>query len=163
MFRQMRRANQQLSQQECEEILIRASSGVLSVSGDDGYPYGVPLSYVYDRDNNAIYFHCAKAGHKLDAIRRNDKASLCVIAKDDVVESEYTTYYKSVIVFGKVKEITQEPDKTIAVAKLAIKYCPQDSDNGREEEINRYYPALNALELKIEHISGKQAKELIRR
>ena len=74
MFRAMRRAKQQLSEEECDRILTGASSGVLCVSGDGGYPYGVPISYAYDKAKKAIYFHCAKEGHKIDAIRRNDKA-----------------------------------------------------------------------------------------
>lgn len=163
MFRAMRRAKQQLSEEECDRILTGASSGVLCVSGDGGYPYGVPISYAYDKAKKAIYFHCAKEGHKIDAIRRNDKASLCVIAKDDIVASEYTTYYKSVIVFGRIREVNSEPLKTMAATEIAIKYNPQDSMAGRMKAINDFYPALNILIMDIEHISGKQAKELIGR
>lgn len=80
MFRLMRRGRQALPPKECREILSRGTCGVLSVLGDGGYPYGVPLSYVYDGES--IYFHCAKEGHKLDAIRQNDKVSFCVVGQD---------------------------------------------------------------------------------
>ena len=89
MFRDMRRKNQLLPQEEAEAMLRQGTSGVLSLLGDGGYPYGVPLSYVYH--NGKLYFHCAKAGHKLDAIRREGKCSFCVIDQDQVVAEKYTT------------------------------------------------------------------------
>ena len=95
MFRPMRRHRQQLSQGDCAAILSRGTSGVLAVAGDGGYPYAVPLSYVYQE--GTLFFHCAKAGHKLDALRRCSKASFCVIDQDQVVPPEYTTYFRSVI------------------------------------------------------------------
>jgi len=98
MFREMRRFRQALSQDDCAEVLRRNSSGVLAVSGDDGYPYAVPLSYVYA--GSKLYFHCAPVGHKIDAIEKNSKVSFCVIDKDEVVPEKYTTYFRSVILFG---------------------------------------------------------------
>ena len=86
MFREMRRKRQMLSEDDCKIILREGTSGVLALSGDDGYPYAVPLSYVYDGEK--IFFHCAKSGHKLDAIRRNPKASFCVIGQHIVVPEE---------------------------------------------------------------------------
>ena len=77
MFREMRRKKQALSQEACSVVLEKGTSGVLAVSGDNDYPYAVPLSYVYDGEK--IYFHCAKSGHKLDAIQKNQKVSFCVI------------------------------------------------------------------------------------
>ena len=77
MFRQMRRKKQALSREECEEILQQGTSGVLAVSGDDDYPYAVPMSYVFCE--NKIYFHCAKSGHKLDAVSRNEKVSKTIL------------------------------------------------------------------------------------
>ena len=85
MFREMRRKRQQLSPAECEEILRRGTSGVLAAEGDGGYPYAVPLSYIYE--DGRLYFHCAKAGHKLDAVRRNKKVSFCVIDRDTIVSA----------------------------------------------------------------------------
>ena len=90
MFREMRLKRQLLSKEDTQKVLYQGTSGVLAVSGDDDYPYAVPLSYVYD--GHKIYFHGAKAGHKLDSIVKNPKASFCVIDKDQIVPDESTTY-----------------------------------------------------------------------
>ena len=101
MFREMRRNGQELPLEECTAILNRGTSGVLALSGDDNYPYAVPVSYAYD--GYKLYFHCAKSGHKIDAIRRNAKASFCVIDQDLVVPEEYTSYFRSIIAFGTIR------------------------------------------------------------
>ena len=108
MFRKMRRFKQQLSNDEALEILKNCKSGVLAVSGDDGYPYTVPLNFVYK--DGKIYFHCAKNGHKLDAIKQNKKVSFCVIEKDEVDSEKLTTLFRSVVVFGKA-EIMENEEK----------------------------------------------------
>ena len=123
MFREMRRKKQQLTQEETMVILREGTSGVLSLTGDEGYPYGVPLSYVYDGDK--LYFHCAKEGHKIDAIRKNPKASFCVIAQDEIVPEKYTTCYRSVIAFGSVRILENEGEKRRAIEELALKYAPE--------------------------------------
>lgn len=157
MFRQMRRNKQALSQEESAEILRKGTSGVLSLSGDDGYPYGVPISYVYDGEK--LYFHCARAGHKLDAIRRNGKASFCVIAQDQVIPETYTTHYRSVIVFGTVR-ILEEEEQYAAMEKLAVKYAPDSSAEGRQRAIRGAWNALCVLEMTVVHMTGKEAIEL---
>ena len=116
MFRDMRRKNQLLPQEEAEAILRQGTSGVLSLLGDGGYPYGVPLSYVYH--NGKLYFHCAKAGHKLDAIRREGKCSFCVIDQDQVVAEKYTTLFRSVIAFGQVRVLEDDGEKRAALEAL---------------------------------------------
>ena len=100
MFREMRRKGQALGKEECEEILRAGRTGVLALSGDDGYPYPVPLNYVFAEGK--LYFHCAKSGHKADAIARSDKAGFCVVARDQVVPGKFTTYFQSVIAFGRI-------------------------------------------------------------
>ena len=159
MFREMRRKNQLLADEESVEILKRASSGVLAVSGDDGYPYAVPLSFVYT--DGKILFHCAKSGHKLDAVRNDPKASFCVIDKDDVVKEEYTTYFRSVIAFGKIRVMDGDETRA-AVEILAKKYYPDDSAEHRDHMIDAEQAALCMLEMTIEHMTGKAAKELIK-
>lgn len=109
MFREMRLKRQLLSKEDTQKVLYQGTSGVLAVSGDDDYPYAVPLSYVYD--GHKIYFHGAKAGHKLDSIVKNPKASFCVIDKDQIVPDEYTTYFRSVIVFGTIRILHDEAEK----------------------------------------------------
>lgn len=108
MFREMRRKKQELSYEECISVLNKCTSGVLAVEGDDGYPYTVPLSYYLNGDE--LYFHCAKIGHKLDSIKRNNKVSFCVIDKDEIIPEKFTTHYRSVIVFGKAKIVEYEKE-----------------------------------------------------
>ena len=159
MFREMRRKRQALTQAQCQAILEQGSCGVLALSGDDGYPYAVPLSYLYHQGK--LYFHCAKSGHKLDALRREPKASFCVVAQDQVAPLEYTTLYRSVIVFGRLRELEDDGEKRAAIEALALKYAPQDTPAHREEAIRRDWGPLCVLELTPEHISGKQSKDLV--
>lgn len=161
MFREMRRKGQLLPREEAEAILRRGTSGVLALAGDDGYPYAVPISYVYDGDR--IYFHCAAAGHKLDAVRRNAKASFCVIGQDQVVPEAYATYYRSVIVFGQIRELEDEAEKRAAIERLAVRYAPEDTPDGRRAAIDREWAALCMLEMRVDHMTGKEARGLARK
>ena len=156
MFRPMRRGKQLLPPEESIQILEQGTSGVLAVAGDAGYPYAVPLSYVYM--DGKLYFHCAKSGHKLDAIRRNSKASFCVIGQDAVVPLEYTTYFRSVICFGKARLLEDASEKRQAIELLTGKYCPgvvRDCLTGSEKLENTCL-----IEVAVEHITGKEAIEL---
>lgn len=159
IFREMRRKKQELSQEACAAILNKGTSGVLAVLGDGGYPYTVPLSYVYY--NGKIYFHCAQSGHKLDAIQLNPKASFCVIGQDHIIPQEYTTYFRSVIAFGTVRILENEAEKRQAIQALAIQYSPKDSAEHRDAEIEREWKRLCLLEFTVDHLSGKEAIELI--
>ncbi|MDE7250986.1 MAG: pyridoxamine 5'-phosphate oxidase family protein [Lachnospiraceae bacterium] len=159
MFREMRRKKQILSEEETIELLNRGTSGVLALSGDDDYPYAVPISYVYC--DSKLYFHGAKSGHKIDAIKKCDKASFCVIDKDDVVPEEYTTYFRSVIAFGKIRIMEDEAEMRKAVELLAQKYYPASSNEERSIAIDREWKPLCMIEFIIEHLSGKEAIELV--
>lgn len=158
MFREMRRKNQNLSLEESIRVLNNGTSGILAVCGDNGYPYAVPLSYVYN--NNKILFHCANSGHKLDAIANNDKVSFCVIDKDQIIPERYTSYFRSVIVFGKARILKDDVEKRKAIEILAAKYSP-DHEQGRLQEIDKSFNRVSIIELEIEHISGKEAIELV--
>lgn len=163
MFREMRRNKQLLSPEETACLLEAGTSGILAVSGDDGYPYAVPLSYAYDRHENKLYFHCAKSGHKLDAIKLNGKASFCVIGQDTVVPEKYTTYFKSVIAFGQI-HIIENPDmQYAAAAKLSLKYNPDAGEDELHKEISEAAPRLCMLEMQVLHLTGKQAIELVKK
>lgn len=159
MYRSMRRKKQEISEEACRVVLSEATSGVLALCGADNQPYAVPMSYVYD--GNSIYFHSALEGHKIDVIGENPRASFCVVACDRVVPEEFTTYFRSVIVFGNIRIITDYDDKMKALRKLATKYSP-----GRVEamnvEIEKGFDHLHMVELCIEHMSGKEAIELVR-
>ena len=181
-FRKMRRIRQELGREACLEIIERATSGVLSVIGDNGYPYGVPLGYVYvDGGHDAdspncgapdeapadrpakFFFHCAKKGHKLDAIRACDKVCFTIIDRDDVVADEFTTYYRSVVCFGRAK-ILETPEEIMpAISMLAERYSPDEAEEKRNGEINKQMPALDMIELDVEHMTGKEAIELVRK
>lgn len=156
MFREMRRKGQLLSRPVAENILQRNTSGVLAVLGDEEYPYAVPLSYVYK--DSAIYFHCAKVGHKLDAIVREPKVSFCVIDQDQVVPEEYTTYFRSVIAFGKACVIEDETEKMQAIRVLAEKYSSGRID--MDQVIAREHDGLCMIRMDVEHLTGKEAREL---
>lgn len=160
MFREMRRSRQALPQADCEAVLLRGTNGVLALAGEGGYPYAVPLSYVYA--GGKIYFHCAKSGHKLDALRRDPRVSFCVVDQDEVVPEEYTTYFRSVIVFGHLRELEDDAEKLAAIERLAQKYCPAGTPEDHKREIDGAWPRLALLELEIEHMTGKEAKELLK-
>jgi len=158
MFREMRRKAQQLSNEEAIHILESCTSGVLAVSGDDGYPYAVPLSYAYE--DGKIVFHFAPEGHKLDAIKMNDKVSFCVIHTDEVIQATFTTQYRSVIVFGRTRLLTEESEKRRALECLVKKYSPDFISQGAAS-IERNWDKFCAGELRVEHMTGKAAKEFI--
>lgn len=158
MFRPMRRKNQALSETETIEILKTCTSGVLSVTGDDGYPYGVPLSYAYT--DGKLYFHCAAEGHKIDGIRRNDKVSFTVIQADEVIQKTFTTHYKSVIVFGRARILEDENEKRFGLERLLEKYSPGFIPEGKVE-IEHDLKIVCVVEVVIEHLTGKAAIEII--
>ena len=160
MFRPMRRFKQQLNQEESRAVLERGTSGVLALAGDGDYPYAVPISYALDGDR--LIFHCAKSGHKLELIRQNPKASFCVVDQDQIVPEEYTTYFRSAIVFGELRVMEDGPEKRAAIEALAAKYDPEGPADGRQKEIDREWGALCVLEMKISHMTGKEAIELVR-
>ncbi len=159
MFREMRRIKQELTSEENIEILNRGTSGVLALLGDEDYPYAVPLSYVYH--DNKIYFHAAKGGHKIDAVRKHQKASFCVIDYEQVVPEEYTAYYRSVIAFGSIRVIEDEKEMQSAIEILSAKYMPEDKE-GCLKEIERTWERLCMLEFSVEHMTGKEAIELVK-
>lgn len=159
MFREMRRIKQQLTQEECEKILECGRTGVLAVLGDDGYPYTVPINYYYT--DGKIYLHCAKSGHKLDAIRSNPKVSFCVVERDDILQEKFTTLFKSAVAFGKAEILTDKEEMRSSVTALAEKYCPDFLDE-IPTEVEHGFDILCMIKINIEHLTGKQGKELIK-
>ena len=158
MFREMRRKKQLLSEAETIEILQSCTSGVLAVIGDDDYPYAVPLSYAYK--DGKLFFHFAKAGHKLDSIQKNNKVSFCVIQTDHVVQKTFTTHFRSAIVFGRARILTDDIEKKYALECLVEKYSPDYIAEG-QSEIERDWNRVCVAEVKIEHMTGKAAIEII--
>ena len=156
-FKEMRRKRQQLPEEEAISLLSQATSGVLSLLGSDGYPYGVPISYVYA--DNKLFFHSAVNGHKIDAIRHADKASFTIICKDEVHPETFTTHFRSVICFGHVRVIDDADEKLHALRLLGERYNPGD-ERALDEEIKKSGSHVAVIELDIEHITGKEAIEL---
>jgi nitroimidazol reductase NimA-like FMN-containing flavoprotein (pyridoxamine 5'-phosphate oxidase superfamily) len=159
MFRKMRREKQALPQAEAAKILENGSFGVLALAGDEGYPYAVPISYVYA--DGKLYFHCAPAGHKLDAVTRDDKASFCVVARDDVVPEKLTTLYASAIAFGRIRVVADDGEKRRALELLAEKYSAVNGADKNTAEIDSAWSRVCVLVLDIAHLSGKASMELI--
>lgn len=157
MFREMIRKKQQLSHEECVQILKSEPRGVLSVLGDDDYPYALPIDFWYCEEDGNIYFHCGKVGHKLDAIRRHDKTSFCVYDRGFRKEGEWALNIRSVIAFGRI-EIIEDQDRVIDICRrLSAKYT---SDTEYiESEIQKFARAALCLKMKVEHMSGKIVNE----
>jgi uncharacterized protein len=158
MFREMRRKKQLLAEAETIEILRTCTSGVLAVIGDNDYPYAVPLSYVYQ--DGKLFFHFAKAGHKLDSILKNSKVSFCVIQTDDVIQKTFSTHFRSAIVFGKARLLTEDSEKKYALECLVEKYSPDYTSEG-QSEIEREWNRVCVAEITIEHMTGKAAIEIV--
>lgn len=158
MFRDMRRKKQELPEPETIAMLERCTSGVLAVQGDEGYPYAVPLSFAHE--NGKLFIHAAKAGHKLDAIERNDKVSFCVISEDDVIQSTFTTHYRSAIAFGRARVVADDDEKRHALVLLAEKYSPDFLEQA-DAEIESAWSRLCVIEVAIEHLTGKAALEIV--
>ena len=146
--------------EESISILERATSGTLALLGDNDYPYAVPLSFVYH--DGSLYFHSAVTGQKVDAIRRHDKASFCVIDQDEVHGERYTTFFRSVIAFGRVS-IIEDADEKIATARLLGNRYNPGQDEALEKELENGFHRMVMLRMKIEHLTGKEAIELARK
>lgn len=159
-FPNMRRFRQQLSQEECEAALARGTSGVLAVTGAGGWPYAVPLSYAYKEGK--LLFHCAKEGHKLAALKADPRASFCVIDRDQVVPGKFTTYYRSVIAFGTVRVLDAPAELEAAARALTDKYCPLETPEAVDREITGALDRMYILEMEVSHMTGKQARELVK-
>lgn len=158
MFRPLRRNKQTLTMEEILPLLEKGSYGILSMLGVEGYPYGVPVNYVYFHE--ALYFHSAISGHKIEAMKKNDKVSFVIIGKSDVVSAKLTTFFQSVILFGRVSFLEDSKERKEAMMALGKKYSPMLPDSRIEQEIERDDRILSVIKMEIDHISGKKAIEL---
>ncbi|MCR4903836.1 MAG: pyridoxamine 5'-phosphate oxidase family protein [Butyrivibrio sp.] len=157
MFREMRRFKQQVSEEECIRILKEQPRGVLSVIGDDGYPYGMPMDHLYSDEDGHIYFHGAKVGHKQDAIAKCDKASYCVYNEGFRKEGEWALNITSVIIFGRIHVVEDEDKKRDICTKLCRKFT--DDEEYLQKELKYSLPNVACLELIPEHMTGKLVNE----
>lgn len=156
MFRAIRRKKNEIDTDAAKALLLSSRRGVLAVNGG-GYPYAIPINYVYDMDTGKIYFHGAKAGHKVDALRTRDKVCFTAYGNETVKEEAWVPFVQSVVVFGRCRLV--EPGETAAalLKKLAMKYYP--SEQLADDEITRAGKAAQMFEIEIEHLSGKEVQE----
>ncbi|MBE6872035.1 MAG: pyridoxamine 5'-phosphate oxidase family protein [Ruminococcaceae bacterium] len=157
MFRELARKANQLSENECIEILKNETRGVLSVCGENGYPYGTPMNHFYYEKDGCIYFHCGKQGHRLDSLKINNKVSFCVYDKGERKAGEWAFTVKSVVVFGKVDIIDDEKVAAEMASQLCRKFTQDDEYIKRE--IALYAHKTLILRLTPEHMCGKRVKE----
>ena len=157
MFRELVRKKQALPAEECIKILKEEPRGVLSVQGDDGYPYGTPLNHWYCEDNGRLYFHSGMSGHRIDALKRCDKVSFCVYDQGYRKEGDWALYIKSVIVFGRMRPL-EDHDRAMEICrKLSVKYT--DDTEYIRREILHAGPRTLVYELIPEHMTGKLVHE----
>lgn len=157
MFRKMRRNKQELSLNECIEILKSEPRGVLSVIGDNGYPYGIPMNHWYNEKDGTLCFHGAKTGHKTDALKSCNKVSFCVYDKGYRNDGEWALNIRSVVVFGKI-EFVEDYDEAMDICENLCKKFTNDTAYIKDE-IKNFGSAVLCLKLTPEHISGKRVKE----
>jgi len=154
-FRQLRRIKQASTPEECEAVLASGQRGILAVHGENGYPYGLPLNYLYL--DGRIYFHCAKDGHKLDAIRTDEKVCFTVLSEPVRNPGEWWNCFTSVICFGRAVEVTDRDEAERILRLIGAKYFPEGYDIEGDMAKN----ARNALivGITIDHMSGKRVRE----
>ena len=157
MFRPMRRFKQQISEAECIRILKEQPRGVLSLIGDDGYPYGIPLDHWYCEEDGKLYFHGAKEGHKIDAIASCDKVSYCVMDEGFRKEGEWALNINSVIVFGRISPVTDPEKAKLICTNITRKFT--DDEAYLAHELEHAFPRVQCLELTPEHMTGKLVNE----
>ena len=157
MFREMRRSKQAMTEEECIALLTSAKRGVLSVTGDDGYPYGTFLNHYYDPESGKLYFHSGKVGHRVDAFRRDAKASFTCIDDGRQEPGEWFLRFRSVVVFGHVEEVTDREEVYRLARLLSYKFIQDDAHI--DEEIRKSGPATLMFALVPEYMTGKHIKE----
>lgn len=157
MFRPMRRAKRAISDEDARSLLAKGRRATLAVNGDDGYPFAFPIDYRFDADANKIYFHGAKAGQKVDALRRSDKVCLTVMGNERLEDGEWAPYVQSVVVFGRCRLVDDAAKTEAEVRRLALKYYPSAEEV--ERELEKYLSAVQLYEIEIEHLTGKQVQE----
>lgn len=155
MFREMRRIKQQISNEECVTVLEEAPRGTMAVLGEDGYPYVFPMNHIYI--DGKLYFHCAKTGHKLDAILENNKVSFCTMDTGYRNPGEWWWNIKSVIIFGTIRIVEDDATRNMAARQLGLKHYP--TEESVDELMKTHMQHLVVLELTIDHMTGKLVDE----
>ena len=158
MFRPVRKKANEISVEEAKKLLRESRRGVLAVNGDDGYPYAVPINYLYDEETQEIIFHGSKVGHKVDALKRSDKVCFTVYG-DETVETDeaWAPFLKSAVVFGRCRLVADRGESDALCKKFAMKFYP--TEKMVDDEVATSGKAVRMFRLQIEHISGKKVQE----
>ena len=157
MFRTIRRIKRVIPDEDAQKLLLSEKRAVLAVNGDEGYPFAIPLNYIYDRERAKIYFHGAKAGHKVDSLKKNDKVCFTVYGNEQRKEGDWAPYVQSVVVFGRCHLVEDAGLTETRVREIALKYYPSIQEV--DEEMARDLKAVQLYKIEIEHMSGKQIHE----
>lgn len=157
MFRPIRKTKNEISVEDAKALLRNNTRAAFSVNGDDGYPYTIPVNFYYDEDDNRIYFHSAKKGHKIDSMKANDKVCLTTWNDGYLEDGDWAFHVSSCVVFGRARLIEDRKITEEKVRKFARKYYPSAEEV--EEEIKRSLAGVQLVAIEIEHISGKKVHE----
>lgn len=157
MFREVRKKSNEISAETAKKLLTEERRGVLAVNGDDGYPYAVPVNYLYDEKNQRIIFHGSRSGHKVDSIKACNKVCFTVYGNETVKEEVWAPYLQSAVVFGKCRIVKDSDENTELVRQFALKYYPDEQSV--TDEIKVSGKAVQMFVIEIEHISGKMVQE----
>ena len=156
-FRKIRKKRNEIGIDAAKDLLARSRRGVLAVNGDDGYPYAIPINFRYDGERNQIIFHGARAGHKVDSLKRSDKVCFTVFGNETIKDEPWAPYMQSTVVFGRCHLIDSPEENIRYVRQFAMKYYPDPALV--EEEIGRSGRAVQMFVIDIEHMSGKEVQE----
>ena len=157
MFRPIRKKKNDIGLEAAEQLLLHCRRGVLAMNGVEGYPYAVPINFYYDQANGKIYFHGAKAGHKVEALRACDKVCFTVYGNETIKEETWAPFMQSAVVFGRCHLLENGPETMVRLKQFAMKYYPKEQL--ADEEIVKAGKAAQMFEIEIEHLSGKQVQE----
>lgn len=157
MFRSIRKKKNEISIEASKELLHNVRRGVLAVNGDDGYPYAIPVNYWYDEENQKIYFHGSRAGHKADAVKSCDKVCFTVFGNETIKKETWAPFLQSVVIFGRCHLIENQPMAAELLKRFAMKFYPDESMV--DHEIALAGKAVQIYEIEIEHLSGKEVQE----
>lgn len=157
MFREIRNKKNQISIESSKKLLHSAKRGVLAVNGDNNYPYAIPVNYLYDEENQKIYFHGSRAGHKADAIKLCDKVCFTVFGNETIKKEVWAPFLQSVVIFGRCHLIINPSMKMELLKRFAMKFYPNESMV--DDEISSAGKAVQMYEIEIEHLSGKEIQE----
>ena len=157
MFRPMRRASRAIPEEAAKHLLQQSRRGVLAVNGDNGYPFAIPVNYYYDQEHDKIYFHGAKSGQKVDALKQNDKVCFTVYGNEHFEPGDWAPYEQSTGGFGRAGRGAAPPLPRGPWGGVGMKYYPGKEEV--EKEIALDIKAVQLYEITIEHLTGKQIQE----